>query len=109
MKALLKKLIGADRPRVIAVIGLTRREVEAGIAHAQTSGADLPIRSWCAEDGATARQVRRDFQAIWPALTIGAWTGARHHASLKVTAFTVPPFRIVVFNEAHGFFAAKPG
>ena len=109
MKALLKRLIGADRQKVIAVIGLTRSEVEAGIAHAHTSGADLPIRSWCAEDGATALHVRRDLQKVWPALTIVAWTGTRSHAALKLIALTVRPFRVVLFNEAHGFFAAKPG
>ncbi len=109
MKALLKKLTGADRPKVIAVIGLTRGEVEAGIAHARTGGSDLPIRSWCAEDGATARRVRRDLRTVWPALTIVAWTGTKHHTTLKLVPFAVPPFRVVIFNEAHGFFAAKPG
>jgi glycosyltransferase involved in cell wall biosynthesis len=109
MKALLRKLIGADRPKVIAVIGLTRSEVEVGIAHARTCGSDLPIRSWCAEDGATARKVRHHLQTVWPALTVVAWTGTKRHTGLKLLAFTVPPFRIVIFNEAHGFFAARPG
>jgi glycosyltransferase involved in cell wall biosynthesis len=108
MRAVLTRLLGADRPKVLAVIGVTRAEVEAGIAHARTAGTDLPIRAWCAEDGATALQVRRDLRRLWPALVIVAWTGGKADALLKLVALTVPPFRIAIINEAHGVFPAKP-
>jgi glycosyltransferase involved in cell wall biosynthesis len=109
MKPRLKRLIGADKPKVIAVIGLSRADVEAGVAHARTSAAGLPIRTWCAEDGVTASQVRRELRQLWPALMVVAWTGQKGRSAFKVLAFTVPPFRIVIFNEAHGFSPARSG
>jgi glycosyltransferase involved in cell wall biosynthesis len=122
MKALLKRLIGAHRRPVIAVIGVTLKDVRAGVAHARTSESGLPVLVWCAQpldgaiegcerfvSGAGAAQVRKDLTSVWPALTIVAWTGERGATDLKLVAFTVPPFRIVISNEAGGFFAATPG
>jgi glycosyltransferase involved in cell wall biosynthesis len=109
MKSALKRLAGADKPRIIAVIATTRREVELAIAHARTADAQIPIRAWCAEEGATARQVRRELRASWPALSIVAWTGRRSNAGLKLVALTVPPFRVAAFNEAGDFFAVTLG
>jgi glycosyltransferase involved in cell wall biosynthesis len=121
MKNLLKRLIGGDRPKVIAVIGVTRADVEAGVAHAQSSGSELPVWAWCAEKTAEpvegcerfvadagALRVFRDLQSAWPGLTIVSWTGSRGDAALKLVPFAIPPFRIVVFNEAKGFFAGSP-
>ena len=108
MKALIKRLIGADRPKIIAVLGLTRADVEAGVAHARTAGEALPIRTWCAED-TSALAVRRELRSNWPALILVSWTGRRGDVEFKLVALTVPPFRVVVFNEARGFFAARPG
>jgi glycosyltransferase involved in cell wall biosynthesis len=121
MKALFKRLIGADRPSVIAVIGLTLEQVSAGVAHARTSGSGLPVWAWSAEaagysaepcdrfvSGASASRVRKDLSTVWPALTIVCWNGERRGAALKLVPFIVPPFRIVVANEAGGFFAAQP-
>jgi glycosyltransferase involved in cell wall biosynthesis len=125
MKAFLKRLSGADRPRVFAVIGITLEDVGAGIAHARTSGISLPVWAWSAETaagsvaappdcdrlvfGATAAQVRKDLRSVWPVLIIVAWTGERRSLALKLLPFTVPPFRIVISNEARGYFAARPG
>lgn len=127
MKSLLKRLIGADRPRIIAVIGITPEDVVAGVAHARTSVSQLPVWAWCAANisgpamseisescdhfvaAATATQVRHDLRSAWPALTIVAWTGQRRSLALKLLPFTVLPFRIVICNEARGFFPAKPG
>jgi hypothetical protein len=120
MKNLLRRLIGGDRPKVIAVIGMTRADVEAGVAHARSSGSELPVWAWCAEEAepvdgcerfvaaAGAWRVFRDLQSAWPALTIVSWPGGRGAAALKLIPFTSPPFRIVVFNEAKGFFAGSP-
>jgi glycosyltransferase involved in cell wall biosynthesis len=121
MKNLLKRLIGGDRPKVIAVIGVTRADVDAGVAHARSSGSELPVWAWCAEktaesvDGcerfvaaAGAWRVLRDLQSAWPALTIVSWRGGRGDAALKLIPFAIPPFRIVVCNEARGFFAGRP-
>lgn len=108
MKARLKRLIGADRPKVIAVAGLTRADVDAGIAHAQTASEPLPIRTWCAED-TTAWAMRREMRSVWPALIVISWTGRRGDLAFKALPLTVPPFRVVIFNEARGFFPARPG
>ena len=79
MKNLLKRLIGGDRPKVIAVIGVTRADVEAGVAHAQSSrpncrcgrGARRKLREpvegcerFVADAGAL--RVFRDLQSAWP-------------------------------------------
>ncbi|HKD08068.1 MAG TPA: glycosyltransferase family 4 protein [Bryobacteraceae bacterium] len=108
MRSLLRSFIGADRPRIIAVIATNRGDLEAGLAHARTANSDLPIKSWCACDGATALSIHREFSDFWPALTIVAWTGGSGHLALKLLPFTAPPFRILIFNEARGFFPARP-
>jgi glycosyltransferase involved in cell wall biosynthesis len=120
MKARIKRLLGAGRPRVIAVIALTRDEAEAAVAHAATGSGNLPIWLWCAEDAAgvagcqrivshaTAARVRRDLRDIWPALMIAPWTGGWKGASLKLLPLYTPPFRAVFFNEALGFFPPRP-
>jgi glycosyltransferase involved in cell wall biosynthesis len=46
---------------------------------------------------------------VWPALILVSWTGRRGDVAFKTLPLTVPPFRVVVFNEARGFFPAKPG
>jgi glycosyltransferase involved in cell wall biosynthesis len=123
-------LLGADRPKVIAVFGSTRAEVECAVRHAQTAAADLPVWAWCTEEitdhhktvagcdrfvsGGDARHFRRDLRAAWPALSIVAWTGrpsgnALAAFALKLLPLFMPPFRVVLFNEAHGFFPARPG
>ena len=101
MKALLKRLIGADRRRIIAVIGVTQKDVLEGVAHARTSGSELPVWVWCAQaldepldrslercervvTGVGAVRVRKDLGSVWPALTIVAWTGQRGAAVLKL-------------------------
>jgi glycosyltransferase involved in cell wall biosynthesis len=123
VKQLLKNVTGAGRPGVIAVVGLTRGDAEAGVAHALTGSGQLPIHAWCAEPGpalpiagcdvftpgANASQIRRELSAFWPALTIVSWKGERGDWGHKLLPFTLLPFRIVVANEAGGFFAAKPG
>jgi glycosyltransferase involved in cell wall biosynthesis len=123
LKRFLKSAGGADRPRVIAVIGVTRQEAEAGVAHALTGAANLPVYAWCAEQssaepipgckaftpGASAAQIRHNLSSYWPALTLVSWTGGRGKWAHKLLPFTLPPFRIVIANEAGGFFAAKFG
>ncbi|MGD1069103.1 MAG: glycosyltransferase family 4 protein [Bryobacteraceae bacterium] len=122
MKNLLKRLIGGDRPKVIAVIGVTRADVAAGVSHAQSGGSKLRVWAFCAEEAAEwvegcdrfvaaagALRVLRDLRSVWPALIIVSWTGGRGAAALKLIPFWTPPFRIVVCNEAGGFFAGRPG
>lgn len=130
MKAAVKRLIGADRRPIIAVIGRTREEVELCAAHASTGGSGLPIWAWCTEScdtagaettgeaiagcerlrvGASAADIRRDFGSVWPALIVVAWTGWGGNAWVKLLPLITPPFRVVICNEANGFFAAKPG
>lgn len=118
MKSLLKRLIGADRPKIIAVLAATRADAAACVAHAGTGNSGLPVWVWCAEPGeplpdcaryASASAASRDLRTVWPALTIVSWPGTRTATGLKLLPFTVPPFRIVVRNEAGGFFPASPG
>lgn len=120
MKALLARLAGADRPKVIAVFGATRSEVECGIRHARTSTTGLPVWAWCAEEceevpgcerficGPSAALFMRDLRQTWPALSIVAWTGRPQHFGMKILPLVTPPFRTVLFNEAAGFFSARP-
>ena len=109
----LKRLIGADRPKVIAILAVTREEAASCLAHAHTAGTDLPIRVWCEESGDSPAQVKREFRRIWPALTIVSWSGKAPGKSgsvaLKLLPLRTPPFRVVVRNEAGGFFPGRPG
>jgi glycosyltransferase involved in cell wall biosynthesis len=50
----------------------------------------------------------KDLRRVWPALSIVAWTGRPKSIALKLLPLVVPPFRVVLFNEAEGFFAARP-
>ena len=119
MKRSLQRLIGADREKIIAVLATTREDAASCVEHARTAAAGLPIRVWCVEPGepsaecegwvaaATVARTRRDFQGIWPALTIVSWAGTRDNADFKLLPLLIPPFRVVVRNEAGGFFAAR--
>ena len=127
MKALVAGLIA--RPRVIAVIGATRTDVERAIRHARGANSNFPIWAYCLEvltegdlpenasppagcerfvSGTDALRFREDLKRVWPALSIVAWTGTRTPAALKLGAFFIPPFRILVLNEAGDFFPATP-
>ena len=121
LKRLLKRITGADRPPIIADIGITREDVEASVAHALTSQTSLPVHAWSVDplpasvpgcdvcvSGAGARRIRRDLGHFWPALIIVSWRGERRALTTKLIPFLVPPFRFVVANEAGGFFAARP-
>lgn len=121
MKTLLKRLIGADREKIIAVLALTREEVAECVEHARTAGTALPIWVWCAEPGhavvpcdhyvagATRRQASHDLGEVWPALIIVAWSGFPSGSGLKLLPFFTFPYRFVVRNEAGGFFPGRPG
>ncbi len=121
MRSLLRRFLGARRPRMIAVVGICREDIEAGVEHAYTSSSGLPVWAWCAGDAepvsgcdrfvarATASRIRGDLRQVWPALTIVSWTGQPGAWAVKLAPFTAPPFRIVIRNEAQGFFPARPG
>ncbi len=124
LATLASRFVGADRPKIIAVFGGTRAEVECAIRHARTSPIDLPVWAWCAEDleegaepvagcarftsGARASRFTKDLRQAWPALSIVAWTGKSGSIAMKLLPLAFPPFRVVLFNEAEGFFAARP-
>jgi len=110
---------------VIAVVGATRADVERAVLHAQRGNSNLPIWAYCLEDvrtdyagpltgcarlvsGSDALHFREDLRSVWPALSIIAWTGTRAPAALKLGAFFIPPFRVLVLNEAGDFFPATP-
>src|SRR5260370_38739208 len=107
MKAALRRLLGADRPRVLAVIATTWAEAERGVRHALTADSPHPIYVWCAEDGpwpegcaqffprADGRSIRRGLRSVWPALSIVFWSGRFGFAGVKLAPFTTPPFRVV--------------
>lgn len=110
----------SGRDKVIAVFAATRIEAERAVAHAQTSPETLPIRVCCAEEFSPAppgcsslvsdaQAFRRDLRGLWPALTIVAWTGKKGSAELKLRPFLIPPFRVLVLNEAGDFFPGTPG
>ena len=119
MKTRLLRLLGADRPKVIAVFGATRKEVESAVRHAR-AGATLPVWAYCAEPAIPVegcelfvsgpdglRSFRQELRSVWVALSIVAWTRSAG-ALAKLFPFTLPPFRILVLNEAGDFFAARP-
>jgi len=121
MKNMAKRLVGAGLPRVIAVCGRTRAEVKAGVLHARTSGTDLPIWGFCEEScepvsncdrfesGLSAGALRQRLTSVWPALTIVNWSGkSTGSTAFKLVPLTVRPFRVVICNEAGGFFGATP-
>jgi glycosyltransferase involved in cell wall biosynthesis len=124
LRSLLAGLLGANRPKVIAVFGTTRAEVECAIRHARTSSIDLPVWAWCAEEqsgdlapvvecerfssGAGYSSLRKELGEVWPALSIVAWTGKPGNIAMKLLPLATPPFRVVIFNEAEGFFASRP-
>lgn len=118
MKAILRKMIGGDRPRVIAVFGATRAEVERSVRHVLASSPGLPVWAWCEENAAPVEGCERfvcgdaaakpagDLRSVWPALSIVAWTASGGSASLKLLPLVRLPFRVLVQNEAGDFFSA---
>jgi glycosyltransferase involved in cell wall biosynthesis len=111
-------LAGADRPKAIAIFASTRAEAEMAVRHAQTGNTNLPLWVWCGEeceepiagcDRLICDKGLSSVREIWPALSIVAWTGARSSIVRKLLPLVLPPFRVVAFNEAGGFFPAKPG
>jgi len=124
LKSRLLRLVGANRPKIIAVFATTRAEAERAVSHAR-AGANLPIWAYCAEaaipiegcarfdSGSGAlRRFAKELRGVWVALSIVAWTGpsaGRPAAAAKLFPFTILPFRILVLNEAGDFFAAGAG
>ena len=120
MKAAIRRLLGTDRERIIAVVAATHEEAERGVRHALTAKSPLPIHVWCAGNGtppegcaqyhpgATGGSVRSGLGRVWPALTIVMWGGGYRAAGLKLAPFTAPPFRVVIGNEADGYFPPGP-
>ncbi len=113
----------SSRPKVIAVIGATRSDVERAVLHVRAGENGLPIWAYCADDlsdnpappgcdryvaGSEALRFRRDLRGSWPALAVVAWTGEHSPVALKLRPLAVPPFRVLVLNEAGDFFAATP-
>ena len=121
MKSLVRGLLRAGKPRVIAIFGVTRADVECAVRHAQAGARDLPIWAWCAENAvpvggcerffaqASAPSARRELRNVWPALSIVAWTGQRGARWLKLVPFTALPLRVLILNEAGDFFNGRPG
>ena len=120
MKAAIRHLTGTDRERIIAVVAATDEAAARGVRHALTAKSALPIYVWCAGNGpqpagcmryypgATGATVRQGLRQMWPALTIVIWGGGYRHTGLKLAPFTVPPFRVVIGNEADGYFPPGP-
>jgi glycosyltransferase involved in cell wall biosynthesis len=108
------------RQRILAVIATTYNEAEMGVRHALTANSPLPIYVWCAGDGpapegaaqffprATGASTHRGLRAVWPALSIVFWSGKFGFPGLKLAPFLTPPFRVVIGNEAGGFFSPRP-
>ena len=120
MNTTLARLMGANRPKVIAIFGGTREEVECAVSHARDGCTGLPVWAYCAERsepvsgcdhfacGAGLSRFRKDLGTVWVALSIVAWTGHHGASAFKLLPFTCPPFRILIMNEAGGFFAPLP-
>jgi glycosyltransferase involved in cell wall biosynthesis len=124
VRSLISRLLGTDRSKVIAVFASTREDAERAVKHAQTSGATLPIWVWCLENvddsapiagcdrllsGKAAFGFPKGLRSVWPALSIVSWTCGRGGVWLKLLPLIYPPFRVLIFNEAGGFFAPRPG
>jgi len=119
IRSFLARLIGGDRPKIVAVFGADGEELERAIGHAR-SGSGLPIWAWCREalekapegcerffQGSSAlSEFQRALRERWVALSIVPWTGRGGFSRLR--PFAIPPFRVLVMNEAGDFFPAKP-
>src|SRR5580700_6036843 len=49
-------------------------------------------------------------RSLWPcsvAISVGTWTGSGAWA-LKIAPFLIPPFRVLILNQDHGFFSGTP-
>jgi glycosyltransferase involved in cell wall biosynthesis len=120
VRARIAKLCGSGRPRVIAVFGASRRDVERSVKHAESAASALPVWVWCEEEagpvdgcarffcGAEARRPIAELRGVRPALAIVAWTASGGAAKLKLLPFFLPPFRVLVQNEIGDFFPARP-
>lgn len=120
MKRTLARLLGAHRPKVIAVFGATRAEVAAAVAHASAGATGLPVHAYCEEVsgpvpgcaqfacGSQFNAFKSGLDRCWPALSIVAWTGGDGSTALKLYPFSRFPLRILIMNEAGDFFSASP-
>ena len=106
-----------ERNKVIVIFAASLQQARYSTKHAQTSSQPLPIWVFCAEDspdavegadrfvfGPEALRFRKDLSSVWPALSIVAWTGEPGPAAFKVAPLFIPPFRVLVLNEAGDFF-----
>ncbi len=118
MKAAIRRMIGGDRPRVIAILGATREEVERSARHVLASSPELPLWAWCEENaepvegcerfvsGGAAAHLTDDLRTVWPALSVVAWTASGGSAKFRLVPFFRLPCRVLVQNEVGDFFSA---
>ncbi len=115
----IQKLLGADRPKVIVVVATSPDEAAQALAKASPHvTGEFP--KWCICPGfesgelegfdrvlhhRSMRAVWRELRMVWPALMIVFWTGSPRHHFLKALPLLVPPFRMLVLNEAGGAFS----
>jgi glycosyltransferase involved in cell wall biosynthesis len=109
VRRLLARFFGQNRRKVIAVFALTRAEAERAVRHALTSGSELPVWVWCVEERRAYTIPVDELGHMWCALSVVAWTGTRGGLLLKLFPFLIPPFRVLVMNEAGDFFPGRPG
>ena len=118
MKLFLRRLVGADKPKIIVVIATTRATAERALFWLQWKKiTQYAVWCFCVEDcksidefdrfypKATLGLVNAELQPYWSALTIISWTGEKGHNALKLWAFLRPPFRSILINEAGDLFS----
>lgn len=120
MRVFLRKLLGADLPKVVTVTSVSRSTALEALHWLQRTGQDrYPLWCFCVEEGepiegfdryfsgADLNLISREMKGYWAALSIISWTGEQGHNYLKLRSVFRPPFRILIINEAGDLFS-KP-
>ena len=118
MKVFLRRLAGADKPKIIVVIATRRATAERALFWLQWKKiTQYPVWCFCSEDckpvdefdrfypKATVGSIEEELRPYWPALTIISWTGEKGYNALKLWPFLRPPFRCTLINEAGDLFS----
>ena len=125
IRALLRRL-GKGESKIAIVFGLDAETCHRAVVHLYHGAPGIPIRLLSqveptSETAALCQTVYVSRHAValvasaarlcwryWVAIAITPWTGVRGKWLLKGAPFLIPPFRVLILNEAGDFFPGRP-
>ncbi len=107
------KFAGKGNEPVAAVFAADAESGARAVAYLERELTGIPVWLFCAEAGEDSLALAVEAsKRLWPrrvVLCCAAWTGTHLRWPVKLAAFFVPPFRVLIMNRQGDFFAATPG